>query len=287
MNPLLLLIIACDTVGVRHVYRSTQKTGAPNKLGDDFQMYSTEQDFFARSPAWTFCNYDDCDHHVGFPRDCGPSGQTSYKWHSFSGAPAGGQTDVSFYVNTCNGWSPPAIELGPVNSFGWEFIILCLFGVLLYLVPGMYLEHRKSGAKGFAALPHRAFWMNLRALVKDGIEFSRTCVSGSRPLTASQQSAAVKSEDSLGQKRSDRKNRSLIGSKASKSRKSRTSDTGGKTKKTTQMKSSKTQKSNDALHSSLIDDGDKQVDLMAQKTLQEQRDVGVHSSQQKIKVEVI
>ena len=61
-------------------WRSVQKAGAPNKLGADFDIYSSEKDFFARQPAWTYCNYDDCGNHVGFPRDCGPTGAIGYQW---------------------------------------------------------------------------------------------------------------------------------------------------------------------------------------------------------------
>ena len=66
-------------------WRSKQSKGAGNKIGDDFQMFSTEKDFSGRTSSggigggWTFCNYDDCPHHVGFPRDCGPTKQTECK----------------------------------------------------------------------------------------------------------------------------------------------------------------------------------------------------------------
>jgi hypothetical protein len=71
-------------------WRSKQTSGAPNTLNADFQMFSTEQAYFDRSstPGWTFCNYDDCGGNmVGFPRDCGPAGETPYQWHQFVSCP--------------------------------------------------------------------------------------------------------------------------------------------------------------------------------------------------------
>ena len=100
-------------------WRSKQQTGAPNKLGEDFQMFSSEPEFFARSPAWTFCNYDDCAHKVGYPRDCGPAGQNTFAWHGFEGGIAPRVTNVEFHINTCNGWTPPVVELGGYGTFGW------------------------------------------------------------------------------------------------------------------------------------------------------------------------
>ena len=100
-------------------WRSKQQTGAPNKLGEDFQMFSSEPEFFARSPAWTFCNYDDCAHKVGYPRDCGPTGDIKFAWHGFEGGIAPRVTNVEFHINTCNGWTPPVVELGGYGTFGW------------------------------------------------------------------------------------------------------------------------------------------------------------------------
>jgi hypothetical protein len=60
-------------------WRSKQTNGAGNKIGDDFQIFSSEKDFFGRTSSggigggWTSCNYDDCPTHVGYPRDCGPT----------------------------------------------------------------------------------------------------------------------------------------------------------------------------------------------------------------------
>ena len=102
-------------------WRSKQQSGAPNKLGEDFQMFSSEPEFFARSPAWTFCNYDDCasNHKVGYPRDCGPTGANTFAWHGFEGGIAPRVTNVEFHINTCNGWTPPMVELGGYGTFGW------------------------------------------------------------------------------------------------------------------------------------------------------------------------
>jgi len=52
-----------------------------NKLGVDFKLFSAYNDALEGTGNWTFCNYN--DEAVGFPRDCGPTGQVSYNWNSY------------------------------------------------------------------------------------------------------------------------------------------------------------------------------------------------------------
>ena len=43
----------------------------------------------------------------------------------------------------------------------------------VYLAVGVAMEHRRTGAKGLDALPHRQQWLALHALVMDGFQFAR------------------------------------------------------------------------------------------------------------------
>eukprot|EP01045_Picozoa_sp_COSAG04_P012193 COSAG04_NODE_812_length_10107_cov_2.942946_9_plen_312_part_00 len=43
----------------------------------------------------------------------------------------------------------------------------------VYLAVGVAMEHRRTGAKGLEALPHRQQWRALHALVMDGFQFAR------------------------------------------------------------------------------------------------------------------
>ena len=43
----------------------------------------------------------------------------------------------------------------------------------VYLAVGVAMEHRRTGAKGLEALPHRQQWLALHALVMDGFQFAR------------------------------------------------------------------------------------------------------------------
>jgi len=52
-----------------------------NKLGEDFNLYSSYEDALAGVGSWTFCNYN--DNGVGFPRDCGPTGRKNHNWNSY------------------------------------------------------------------------------------------------------------------------------------------------------------------------------------------------------------
>ena len=43
---------------------------------------------------------------------------------------------------------------------------------MAYLLAGMTMQNRRTGAKGMAALPHRTFWLQVHGLVKDGVQFT-------------------------------------------------------------------------------------------------------------------
>jgi len=54
-----------------------------NKMGTDFNLYSTMDDARAGANPWEFCNYNDYGAQIGFPRDCGPTRPTGWQWNSF------------------------------------------------------------------------------------------------------------------------------------------------------------------------------------------------------------
>ena len=63
-----------------------------NKLGTDFDLFSTLPDALSGSNPWTYCNYD--DNNIGMFRDCGPTGYIPHEWTSKT---RGGDT-TSFYI---------------------------------------------------------------------------------------------------------------------------------------------------------------------------------------------
>lgn len=72
-----------------------------NRLGVDFNLYSTMDDALAERNPWKFCNYD--DPNVGFPRDCGPSHHIPFRWNAMDsngrvtrGNPRWNQNDLSY-----------------------------------------------------------------------------------------------------------------------------------------------------------------------------------------------
>ena len=60
----------------------TWASGTAGTLGTDFKIYSTLANLNAGSNEWTFCNYDS---DVGYPRDCGPSSNSGFKWIAYNG----------------------------------------------------------------------------------------------------------------------------------------------------------------------------------------------------------
>jgi hypothetical protein len=165
-------------------WRSKWKSGAPNTLVTDFQMFSNEQDYFDRK-GWTFCIYDDCGDttRVGYPRDCGPTADVPYQWHGFANGNSHGQSDVAFYISVCNGWTAPVIELGDPAGAGWESVYVLVLLGLAYFVGGSALGARrkgqplKKGPEMLQAHPHYGNWMQLHGLVQDGVSFSRARVN--------------------------------------------------------------------------------------------------------------
>jgi len=57
-------------------------SSSSNLLGIDFELYSSYSDLVAGTNGWTFCDYDDCDGGVAFPRDCSPSSPEIFNWNS-------------------------------------------------------------------------------------------------------------------------------------------------------------------------------------------------------------
>jgi len=67
-----------------------------NKLGTDFQLYSSMDDAIAGANPWKYCNYNDYGWQIGFPRDCGPNGGRGWQWTSFKHT--GTKKDYVYYV---------------------------------------------------------------------------------------------------------------------------------------------------------------------------------------------
>lgn len=129
---------------------SKWKSGAPNAIGVDFQMFSNERDYFDRSAGetpWKFCNYDDCGHKVGYPRDCGPTGPDKFQWREFEGGLSMGQADVAFYISICNGWTEPVFSVGDMAGDGWDAVYVLVLVGLGYCVGGSILGARRQGQR--------------------------------------------------------------------------------------------------------------------------------------------
>merc|ERR1719313_52557 len=73
-------------------------SNANNKLGVDFNLYSSLADARAGSNPWKYCNYN--DRGIGFPRDCGPSGKTNGQWTSLT---RGGKKDYAYFIFEAKG----------------------------------------------------------------------------------------------------------------------------------------------------------------------------------------
>jgi len=85
-----------------------------NTFNVDFKLYSSYDDALNDINAWTFCNFDDPG--VGFPRDCGPTGEVTSQWNSFVNW--GGQLNVGFYVETPT-TGPACSDLTVNNGESW------------------------------------------------------------------------------------------------------------------------------------------------------------------------
>jgi hypothetical protein len=64
------------------------------------------------------------------------------------------------------------------RSLGLLFSTVVLGSAVLYLAVGIALRHRRTGAKGLQALPHREQWLQLHGLVMDGVQFTRATAAG-------------------------------------------------------------------------------------------------------------
>eukprot|EP01050_Picozoa_sp_SAG11_P021594 SAG11_NODE_3878_length_2172_cov_8.010613_1_plen_283_part_00 len=274
-------------------WRSTQKSsGASNKLHADFDIYPTEADLFARSNAWQFCNFDDCDHghNVGFPRDCGAASRVAYNWHAFSNGLSGGKADVAFYVTTCNGWAPPVVDIEVGGVSGWAFTALLVAGALSYVAIGSAMKRRKHGTKRHwkEELPHKEKWQHLHALVLDGIAFAmsrgdvkgRNCSNGSaRPSSASGDGSTretlLKEKNKENKEKKEKKGKPTGGSKKGRSpkRASKSGNSSGDTRGSDML--------GESIDVSVVETS---TDVAAARDLREERDSAVHSSQAKIKI---
>merc|ERR1711904_97319 len=63
------------------LFISTWTIKAGNEFHKDFDIYSSYEDAVEDRDPWMFCNGD--DKGVGFPRDCGHSKKTVWKWFAF------------------------------------------------------------------------------------------------------------------------------------------------------------------------------------------------------------
>jgi hypothetical protein len=153
--------------------------GISNKYNADFWIFSSETELLRGDwhPAWRSCDYDDCDHHVGFPRDCGPRKPVLRNWNCLPDSnPNDCQQTTRFFVRTCKSILPLALA----THMGWTFVCSVLFLVGVYLAAGIGRNvHKKGGYAVLKAhggwtemLPHRTFWGQLYGLVRDGIHFS-------------------------------------------------------------------------------------------------------------------
>eukprot|EP01043_Picozoa_sp_COSAG02_P016780 COSAG02_NODE_745_length_17738_cov_18.178241_7_plen_306_part_00 len=60
------------------------------------------------------------------------------------------------------------------TRWGQSFLTVLLLVVLCYVVGGVVYNVKRSGARiGMEALPHRAFWLEVFSLVRDGVAFAR------------------------------------------------------------------------------------------------------------------
>ena len=70
------------------------------------------------------------------------------------------------------------VEFYGSSDWGWSLITILFASTAVYLGAGMARSFRVDGATGLAALPHRAFWLEAKALVADGVQFSRHRLRG-------------------------------------------------------------------------------------------------------------
>ena len=67
---------------------------------------------------------------------------------------------------------PAGSGRGALGGRGWRLVTLLLFGGLVYLGVGIYLNGRNEGKHGVEAIPHIRYWEEVPGLVRDGMQFS-------------------------------------------------------------------------------------------------------------------
>ena len=104
------------------------------------------------------------------------------------------------------------VEFYGTSDWGWSVIMILFGSAAIYLRVGMARNFRVDGSTGLAALPHRAFWLEEKALVADGVLFSRhrlrSKAGRSRRLKPARQSLLenhLHDHSDVGEVRSDRK----------------------------------------------------------------------------------
>jgi len=67
---------------------------------------------------------------------------------------------------------PAGTSRGALGGRGWRLVFLLLFGGLVYVGAGVYLNGRNEGKHGVEAIPHVRYWEQVPGLVRDGVQFS-------------------------------------------------------------------------------------------------------------------
>ena len=83
--------------------------------------------------------------------------------------PAGGSAAAG---EKCGGLCISSVTKIDCSAGGWMLVAVILGGAAVYLGVGGGWR-KQHGAKGLDLLPHRAFWLDVSALVSDGIAFSK------------------------------------------------------------------------------------------------------------------
>ena len=181
---------------------------------------------------------------------------------------------AGFDSAACQSYS--AVGAVVAQNEGLFFLLFVGLGGMAYLLVGMAMHYRRAGAKGMAALPHRAFWLGVHGLVVDGVQFTAGWASVTLPIDgaySSLPSAAapvrVSEEES--------KSRSLKSKKKDKAVKPRRKEKKGKG----EHRSRAAPAAPAAVETSSSEGGAAEARA---RQLAEQRDETVHSSMAKVQV---
>eukprot|EP01046_Picozoa_sp_COSAG06_P018400 COSAG06_NODE_1281_length_10018_cov_15.949894_7_plen_349_part_00 len=159
---------------------------------------------------------------------------------------------------------------------GLFFLLFVGLGGMAYLLVGMAMHYRRAGAKGMAALPHRAFWLGVHGLVVDGVQFTAGWAGVTLPIDgaySSLPSAAAPVRVS----EEETKSRSLKSKKKDKAVKPRRKEKKGKG----EHRSRAAPAAPAAVETSSSEGGAAEARA---RQLAEQRDETVHSSMAKVQV---